>query len=63
MTIVKGNKALAQRLGVSRRSVQQWRKEGILRPAVVSDFRRTIIYDLDKVLECLRNRLPGYNRT
>lgn len=63
MTIVKGNKALAQRLGVSRRSVQQWRKEGILRPAVVSDFRRTIIYDLDKALECLRNRIPGYNRT
>lgn len=63
MTIVKGNKALAQRLGVSRRSVQQWRKEGILRPAIVSDFRRTIIYDLDKALECLRNRIPGYNRT
>lgn len=63
MTIIKGNKALAQRLGVSRRSVQQWRKEGILHPAIVSDFRRTIIYDLDKVLECLRSRIPGYNRT
>lgn len=56
MTRIKGNKALAAELGVGVRTVQRWRREGILAPAILADFRRTIIYDLDKVLHALRNR-------
>ncbi len=58
--LIKGNKALAARLGVSVRTVQQWRKEGLLRDATVSDYRRTIIYQLDKALRSLRNASPGW---
>lgn len=58
MTRIKGNKALAAELGVGVRTVQRWRREGILTPAILADFRRTIIYDLDKVLLALRNRTP-----
>lgn len=52
---IKGNKSLAQAIGVSARTIQSWRLDGILDEATVSDFRRTIIYDLNKVFECLRN--------
>lgn len=58
--IVKGNNTLAEILGVSTRSVQMWRKEGILDPAILADFRRTVVYDLAKVMECLRHRQPKY---
>lgn len=55
-TTIRGNSALAQKLGVSRETVQEWRKEGVLAPATLVEFRRVIIYDLDLVYECLRNR-------
>lgn len=53
---VTGNKALAGELGVSSKTVQNWKKAGVLRPAILSEFGRTIIYDLDKVYYCLNNR-------
>ena len=53
---VKGNKQLAKELGVSRDTVQEWRKRGILAPAVLADIGRIIIYDMEKVYECLHNR-------
>lgn len=59
---IKGNKALADTLGVSLRTVQQWRRDGILKKATISDFRRTIIYDLDKVLQCLQNRKANFHK-
>lgn len=52
-TLVKGNKELADRLGVHPQTIQNWRKRGVLAKATVSDFGRIILYDLDKVLECL----------
>ena len=52
-TLVKGNKELAERLGVHPQTIQKWRKRGVLTKATVSDFGRTIFYDLDKVFECL----------
>jgi hypothetical protein len=56
MRRIKGNKALAAEIGVSVRTVQEWRASGILKSATISDFRRTIIYDLDKVFECLNHK-------
>lgn len=55
-TTIRGSKALAERLGVSRWTVYQWHKEGILKSAILSEFRRIIIYDLEKVYECLNHR-------
>ncbi len=55
-TIIKGNKELAKALGVSKNTVCTWRKEGVLTQATLADFRRTIIYDFEKVLECLNHR-------
>lgn len=52
-TLVKGNKGLAERLGVHPQTIQNWRKRGVLAKATVSDFGRIIFYDFDKVLECL----------
>lgn len=64
MQLITGNKALSEALGVSRRTIQSWRKEGILAQATVSDIRRIIIYDLDKVLQCLQNsRLYSNSKT
>lgn len=54
-TLIKGNTALAAELGVSRNTVQVWRREGLLKPATVVDLRRTVVYDLDKVGLCLQN--------
>lgn len=54
--LVRGNTALAAALGVTERTVRRWRQEGLLAAATVVDIRRTIVYDLDKVAECLRNR-------
>lgn len=62
MQLITGNKALSEALGVSRRTIQSWRKEGILAQATVSDIRRIIIYDLDKVLQCLQNSRLYSNR-
>lgn len=54
--LVKGIRGLAAILGVHYVTVAKWRKEGILDPATVADFRKTIIFDVDKALECLHNR-------
>lgn len=55
-TIIKGSKALAERLNVCQKTVWEWRKEGILAPPTIAEYRRTILYDLDKVFECLQHR-------
>lgn len=55
-TIVRGNTALAEKLGVSLATVKIWRRRGVLKSATVADYGRVIIYDLDKVLECLHHR-------
>lgn len=59
MQIIKGNKALAASLGVSVRTIQQWRSEGLLRNATICDYRRTIIYNLDAVLYAMESWRPG----
>lgn len=51
---VKGNIKLAEALGVHKMTIQKWKKEGLLNDAMVVNFRRTIIYDLDKVYQCLQ---------
>lgn len=53
-TIVKGNTSLAERLGVHRKTVENWRKKGILSQATLADYGRVILYDLDLVFECLQ---------
>ncbi len=55
-TLIKGNTALAARLGVHRKTVDMWRKKGILDGATVAEYCRTIIYDLDLVLQCLHHK-------
>lgn len=62
---VTGHKALAARLGVTSRTVQYWKSEGVLNNAILSEFRRTIIYDVEKVYECLNHRKvkPGRRNT
>ena len=55
-TIIRGNKALAEKLGVSQVTVWHWRKSGVLLPAILSEFRRVILYDFEKVLECLNHQ-------
>ncbi len=55
-TTVTGNKALAEKLGVSSRTVHNWRSSGVLHSATIADYGRIIIYDLDKVYECLHHR-------
>lgn len=54
--VIRGSKALAEKLSVSQETVRKWRKSGILAPATLSDYGRVIIYDLDKVYECLNYR-------
>ncbi|MBD5585344.1 MAG: helix-turn-helix domain-containing protein [Clostridia bacterium] len=51
--IIRGNKALAEKLGVTEKTIGNWRRAGVLAQATLSDFGRVIIYDLDKVFECL----------
>lgn len=55
-TIIRGNKALAEKLGVTEKTVGNWRRAGVLSPATLSDFGRVIIYDLEKVFECLNHQ-------
>lgn len=55
-TTIRGNKALAEKLGVHFNTVQKWRSQGTLKPATLSEYGRVIIYDLDKVYECLNHR-------
>lgn len=53
MTPIRGNKELAKRLQVSERTIGSWRQRGILDAATLSYYGRVIVYDLDKVYECL----------
>ena len=53
---IKGNKALAAELGVSRWTISMWKTSGVLDKAILSEFRRTIIYDLERVYECLNHK-------
>ena len=54
-TTVRGNKALAEKLGVHSNTVVNWKRNGVLTKAILSEFGRVIIYDLDKVFECLNH--------
>lgn len=53
--IIKGNRALAAALGLHYQTIQNLRKRGVLKKATLSDFGKIIIYDLDKVMECLNH--------
>lgn len=55
MQLVRGNKGLAETLGVTTRTVQTWRNKGLLKPATVVDRGRVIIYNLDEVFRCLKS--------
>ena len=59
--IVRGSKELSKILGVTDKTIFNWKKAGILADAVLSDFNRVIIYDLKKVFECLNHKAvkPG----
>lgn len=48
-----GNKALAKQIGVHFQTVGRWKKSGVLNSAILSEYGRIIIYDLDKVYQCL----------
>lgn len=55
MQLVKGNKELAHCLQVSERTISSWKSEGLLNNAIVGQLRRTILYDLDKVYQCMNH--------
>ena len=57
--MIRGSKALAEKLGVSQVTVWHWRKIGVIMPAIVSEFGRVIIYDLEKVYKCLNYQAPS----
>lgn len=61
---VRGVKGLAERLGVHKCTVQKWRNMGVLDKATVADYGRVIIFDFDKVCECLQHHSskPGRPR-
>ncbi len=54
--IIKGNKKLAEVLGVHPQTVQKWRKIRLLEDATIAEFGRVILYDLEKVLKCLHHK-------
>ena len=54
-TIIKGNTSLANKLGVHRKTVDNWRKKGVLAKATISEYGRIILYDLELVFECLHH--------
>lgn len=62
--IVRGNKALAERLGVSLATIAKWRQTGLIDNGVAAEYGRVIIYDVDMVLNCLKYRTvkPGRPR-
>lgn len=47
---------MAEKLSVSTRTVQKWRKARVLDEAIISHIGRIIIYDLEKVYRCLNYR-------
>ena len=55
-TLINGNKALADKLNVTPKTIYNWKKCGVLAESIVANYGRTIIYDLDKVLECLHHK-------
>lgn len=62
--IVRGNKGLAEVLGVDPTLICGWKKKGILDPAIKSEYGRVIIYDVIKAMECLNHKKvkPGRPR-
>lgn len=50
---ITGNKRLAAILNVHYNTVTKWKKLGVLDNAILSNFGRIIIYDLEKVYQCL----------
>lgn len=58
---IRGNKALAEYLGVSPLTVCDWKCKGVLNEAIKSEYGRVIIYDVEKVLQALNHRTlkPG----
>lgn len=61
-TTITGNKALAEKLGVSSKTIQNWKKSGVLSIAILVEYGRTIIYDLDKVYESLHHKTAKRGR-
>lgn len=59
---ITGNKALAKELGVSRSTVQKWKRRGVLDSAILSHFGHIVIYDLDIVYECLNHKPVNVGR-
>lgn len=59
---ITGNKALAETLGVHFNTIQNWKKSGTLAPAILCEYGRTIIYDLEKVYECLNYKKVSRGR-
>ena len=53
---IKGNNNLALELKVDEKTICNWKKSGLLDSAIIFEMGRTIIYDLDKALECRNNR-------
>lgn len=55
-TTVKGVGKLAEALGLHRSTVSRYRNSGILKPATLSEYKGIIIFDLEKVYQCLNHR-------
>lgn len=53
---ITGNKTLAKVLGVHENSVSKWKKSGVLDNAILSNFGRITIYDLEMVYVCLNHK-------
>lgn len=53
---VTGVKALAERLGVHRCTVHRWMKQGVLKRAILSHFRKIVIFDIEMVYKCLNHK-------
>lgn len=56
MTLVHGNKGLAEIIGVTHNTISRWKNMGLLNRAIVVERHNVIRYDLDKALECLNGR-------
>lgn len=50
MTLIKGNRALAEALDVHPNSITNWLNQGLIKPK--KRILNTIYYDLDDVLSC-----------
>lgn len=61
---ITGNNELAELLGVSAGSIGRWKRMGLLQPAIVAEYGRTIIYNVEKAKECLKMgpERPGRKR-